>query len=425
VAPLPESGSVVVGREPSCDIHVDDSTLSRQHVRLHMGETLSIEDLGSRNGTAVVIPDSDPDNPETGATHRLDLKAGERRDIPENSIIRIGSVVLTFEEAADSSVRGTSDVGNVVVREPGMVELYQLATRVANTDMSVLILGESGVGKEVLAQHIHGASERRQAPIVELNCGALPAGLLESELFGHEAGAFTGAKQAKAGLFEVAEGGTVFLDEIGELPLELQVKLLRVLEDRKVTRVGGLQGRRVDIRFIAATNQDLQNAARDGRFRQDLFYRLNGITLRIPPLRERRSEIVPLAEMFLAQYGHSAGFSPESRKMLESYAWPGNVRQLKNVVERATVLCRGGMVQPEHLQLDEVAASTAPAASGASPEELRQQAEELEKRQIIEALEQCAGNQTKAARVLGLTRRALIGRLDKYGIPRPRKGQDS
>jgi len=327
------------------------------------------------------------------------------------------------------------------------------------------------VGKEVAAQHLHRHSARASGPFVALNCAALSESLLESELFGHEKGAFTGATHTKPGLLESAEGGTVLLDEIGELPMSLQVKLLRVLEERRVRRVGGLTDRPIDVRFVAATHRNLEAEVARGKFRQDLYFRLNGITLNIPPLRERVEEIVPLAEMFLAQVCAQEGrrrsltLSPEARKLLLRHRWPGNVRELKNVMERAALLVRGDVITLEDLPAERMEASVASASSEgwvediapapvSYPQERRFQPDqphatpsppssrsfgpvsasvvpppppswgpggsEAERQAILEALEQCAGNQTKAASLLGISRGKLVARLSLYGVPRPR-----
>ncbi len=324
----------------------------------------------------------------------------------------------------------------VVLIDPAMRALYTLAERAAGGQISVLILGETGVGKEVLAETVHRRSARAGRPFVSINCGALSESLLESELFGHEKGAFTGAVKVKVGLLEAAEGGTVFLDEVGEMSLALQAALLRALETRCVLRVGATTPRKIDVRFVAATNRDLEEEVAARRFRQDLYFRLNGITLQIPPLRERPDEIEPLATMFLESTARASGCSTpqlqaEAVSLLRSYPWPGNVRELRNVMERALLLCEGAIVSTEHLPLErmlraiehtnETDAQLCPeAAPPAACGSLHAQRHAFERSAIIDALARCAGNQSRAAELLGMPRRTFCARLRQYGIPRPR-----
>jgi two-component system, NtrC family, response regulator AtoC len=339
-------------------------------------------------------------------------------------------------------------VAGVIVEDPRMRRVYGLANSAARGVISVLIVGETGVGKDVMACELHRMSPRAKAPFVTLNCAALSESLLESELFGHEKGAFTGATDAKAGLLETAPGGTVFLDEIGEMPAKLQAKLLRVIETREIQRVGSVKTRPIDVRFVAATNRDLESDIAEGKFRRDLYYRLNGITLHLPPLRERRSEILPLVRSFLVRFAREDGNKPvpeisaEAARILEAYPWPGNVREIRNVVERALLLCEGSEILPEHLPIESMAAnsisfSTAPPAAPAFPAAFASPASsrptapsdavagggpvDEERERILRVLAECAGSQTRAAKVLGIARSTLIARLDSYGVPRPRK----
>jgi len=306
----------------------------------------------------------------------------------------------------------------------------------------VLITGETGVGKELIAHTVHGNSLRSQRELVVLNCAAIPEGLVESELFGYERGAFSGAVSPKPGLFEVAHGSTLFLDEIGELPLSVQAKLLRVLETGDVSRLGSVRPTRVDVRIVAATNRHLPTEVARGAFRADLYYRLNGVTLWIPPLRERPDDIEALARHFAEKCSTGVGleFGKEALDALLAHPWPGNVRELKSVVERAVLIARGGVVAPPDLMLDaapnalpigtpeqagEVTAEIQDCARF-SPEELptgavRAEIERRELRRTKEALERTAGNQTEAARLLGISRRTLMNRMDRLGISRPRK----
>jgi two-component system response regulator AtoC len=318
--------------------------------------------------------------------------------------------------------------------------------RVAAGVINVLILGETGVGKDVLARRIHDVSPREKMPLVSINCGGLAESLLETELFGHEKGAFTGALQAKRGLLESADGGTVFLDEVGEMPLATQVKLLRVIEQREVTRVGALRPRAIDVRFLAATNRDLEGAIAEGRFRQDLYFRLNGITLSLPPLRERVEEIEPLAREFVAQACRAVGrrdrpsIAAEAMKTLVEYRWPGNVRELRNFIERAVLLCPGDVITRENLPIEKMGAVVAhgrpghfatrmappPAPALGHEKSVTVPAPPLptgdgERERIVDALDRCAGNQSQAARALGISRATLIRRIEEYGIRRPRK----
>jgi len=451
--PLPESGRVSLGRGDGNDIRIEDSSVSRRHAILHIGPSLRIEDLGSANGTKLR---RDKGAPGTVRLVDSSVGSGELVDFAIGDAVSLGSAMIVVRHIDEIPVtNGEAARGSYIIRDEAMKRLYAMAERVAEGPISVLLLGETGVGKEVLAETIHRKSPRAGRPFLRLNCGALSETLLESELFGHEKGSFTSAVRSKPGLFETAEKGTVFLDEIGELPLGIQVKLLRVLEDRQVMRVGGLSPRPIDVRFISATNRDLAAEVQRGTFRQDLYFRLNGIALAIPPLRERCDEIEPLARAFAASAAASIGRSPpvitrEAMDALLRHDWPGNVRELRNAIERAVVLC-DGVIRPEDFVLDSHAGTAqSPATlstisvrkailerppeleetSVAPPRDnvqtqpignLRQELGSLERQRMIDALEKCAGNQTAAAAMLGIPRRTFVAKLAAYNIPRPRK----
>ena len=530
---LPETGELVIGRDPGCDIAIPHDSLSRRHALLRIGPEaeMTIEDLGSTNGTTVREQRLRPGTPAalqlaevidlgsvmvvvqqrgTGGPARRIWSHGyfEARLVEECargesarttfSLVRVAFDTDVEDSAIEEALRvelGASVIGRyspgqyealvmgsvdlAYVRErleakrivaragvalypqhardadallaaaapgastpaveagPGdgaMQGLHRLVQRIAAGTINVLILGETGVGKEVLAETVHRESPRAKKPFLRLHCAALSESLLESELFGHEKGAFTGAVAAKQGLLETADGGTVFLDEVGELPSSIQVKLLRVIETREVMRVGGLKPRTIDVRFVAATNRDLEAEIARGTFRSDLYFRLNGISLTIPPLRSRVAEIRPLAYKFLdraaRELPRGSGLpqiSEAAMTLLESYAWPGNIRELRNVIERAALLCGDDPILPEHLPLEKMrAVLPIAAASAGAPvdiDKLKEQIREADKVAVLDALAKCAGNQSEAAALLGITRRALVYKLDQYGLPRPRKGR--
>jgi two-component system NtrC family response regulator len=310
----------------------------------------------------------------------------------------------------------------IIADSPPMRAILEMVQRVAPTETTVLILGESGTGKELIARAIHASSPRAEGPFVPVNCAAIPENLLESELFGHVKGAFTGAIRDRVGKFEAAEGGTIFLDEIGEMRPELQVKILRCLEERVVERVGDNRPIRVDVRVLAATNKDLSKALQTGQFREDLYYRLNVVPLAIPPLRERREDIRPLAQHFLKRLGAPPRLTitPEAFRALENYDWPGNVRELENALERAMIFHRGDVITladlPETIRAPRAKEA---AALPVSLPEAGLSLEEVEKELILRALQKHDWNQSRAARYLGITRHTLLYRMEKHNIARP------
>jgi DNA-binding NtrC family response regulator len=312
-----------------------------------------------------------------------------------------------------------------------MARVLEASARVARGSISVLITGETGVGKDIIAQRIHQLSPRASRPFLRLNCAALSEALVDSELFGHERGAFTGATSAKRGLLEAADGGTLFLDEVGELPAVSQAKLLHALEQREFFRVGSVEVRRVDVRFLAATNRDLEQAVARGAFRQDLFFRLAAAALKVPPLRERRVEILPFARKFLEDAADSLAMAvpevlPEALAQLEAHAWPGNLRELRNSMERALLASGGESIAPSHLQLSAPGSSAPPrpASSSASAPVSSEAAPSDERELIVSTLARFGGNQTHAARFLGMSRNTLSARIERYQIVRPRKSAD-
>jgi len=395
---------------------------------------------------------------------------------PDELSERAGTSARGEDAAPQTSLGETPSVAD----HGPMQHIHRLAERIAASTINLLIMGETGVGKERLAEMVHQRSPRASKPLLRLNVAALTETLMESELFGHERGSFTGAVQAKPGLLETAHGGTVFLDEIGELPMTIQVKLLRVLEGQQVMRVGGIKPRSIDVRFIAATNRDLEADVGRGAFRQDLFFRLNGISLVVPPLRERLSELPDLAKQFISEACHKAGrvpeptISSEAMELMNRYGWPGNIRELRNVIERAVLLCTSGPISLTHLPVEKMSAtfaarqvanhpvlfpssdatlleeraSAAAAAAGneistsitppsvarihvnGTPgrrssssnknKDLKVDLKDYERQRILDALEACAGNQTQAAALLGISRRMMVNRLDQFGIARPR-----
>jgi two-component system, NtrC family, response regulator AtoC len=537
---LPAAGQILIGRDDDVDVRLADPRASRHHARLTIGEAITIEDLGSANGTRVRDLPIAPRTPvrlergdaiAVGGTLMV-LQAGapeiaarrvwahgylETRLIEECARAQSGhgslalgrlhligaSSAIAVEEIITNLLRrgellaayapseyeilifGTNEIAasvllggivaalaarqiratvglaiypddgtspqaligraaervraggaaadpGTVVESAAMRNLNALARRAAAGNSNVLIVGETGAGKEVMAETVHRASPRAAKPFLALNCAALTESLVESELFGYERGAFTGATQVKIGLVEAAAGGTVFLDEIGEMPLPTQAKLLRLLETRQVLRVGGTQPRVIDVRFVAATNRDLEEEVAEKRFREDLYFRLNVIALEIPPLRERPEEIEPLARLFLGRLATSVGrsaptLSSEAMALLLGYAWPGNIRELRNVVERAFVLCDGADITADHLPLDKMRRRpgvNAPNATTPSPGEEggagTRGLKEIERQAIVDALERCHFNQTRAAELLGMPRRTFCKRLREYAIPRPR-----
>ena len=531
---LPAAGEVVIGRDAGCDVRIDDRSLSRRHAVLRIAERITIEDLGSSNGTFVAGQRLEPGAPRPITVDEIVTIGGVGIVVQQHAplapqrtlwghgyfelrlaeectraqrvgmtfgLLRVRSAERDAAERVSEAVRDIDVVGTYAPHEwevllldvspaaaaelagriraaiPGaavglatfpadgqdawslgscaaarfpaearpaggppepraagpalaatgpMRGVLALADRVAVGDITVLIVGETGVGKEVIADHIHARSPRAAHPLVKLNCAAMPEQLLESELFGHEKGAFTGAVAAKPGLLEQADGGSVFLDEIGELPLATQAKLLRVLEQREILRVGGLKPRAIDVRFLAATHRDLEAAIAAERFREDLYFRIAGVTLQIPPLRERPDEILPLAERFARRAAAALSrptpvISAAARELLLGYRWPGNVRELRNVIDRATLLCDGaievGQLPGDRMSRPAVAAAVEPSGLG----EVRVQAGALERQAIESALARAGGNQTEAARQLGISRRTLTNKLNQHGFDRPRK----
>jgi DNA-binding NtrC family response regulator len=313
---------------------------------------------------------------------------------------RLQSEVLNLQEAVSRKFSFKNIVGN----SSALDKVLKRAANVCETDASVLILGESGTGKELIAKAIHFNSLRKNKPLITVNCGAIPLQLMESELFGHEKGAFTDAKELKIGKFEQADGGTLFLDEIGELPLDAQVKLLRVLEDKKITRLGGKKEITVDIRLISATNNNLFERVQNNTFRLDLFYRINIFVINLPPLRERNEDIPLLINHFIHKHNEAlntkvTGFSQDALTALQTYSWPGNIRDLENAVQSALIVCKTGKIQLEHL-----------------PSRLNPQVENTERELLIKALEQCRYNKTDTAAHLGISRKTLFNKMKKYGL---------
>jgi two-component system response regulator HydG len=337
---------------------------------------------------------------------------------------------LTMERALDhaslrdenktlrQTLAASFDTGGIIGQSPSMRRLMEMLATIAPSEATVMVTGESGTGKELIARAIHANSPRRKGPYIAVNCAALAETLLESELFGHEKGAFTGAEKRREGRFLVADKGTIFLDEIGEMPMSMQVKLLRAIQEREIQRVGGDQTLKIDVRIVAATNRDLMVEVEAGRFRQDLYYRLNVVTLALPPLREREEDIPLLAVHFLSKFAekngkHIKGFTPEAMDRMLKHSWPGNVRELENAVERAVVLALGEYIGERELP---------PQLSGASGEIGRPDGgfanmtlEELERLAILDAMDATGGNKSEAARRLGITRKTLHSKMTKYG----------
>jgi transcriptional regulator with GAF, ATPase, and Fis domain len=346
------------------------------------------------------------------------LAEAARRDAEAREVAaRLEAQVATLTRELESR----SGHRRVVGRSRLWKDVLAQAARVARTETTVLLTGESGTGKEVVARFLHHASRRSNGPFVAINCAALPDQLLESELFGHERGAFTGAVAAKPGRIEQANGGVLFLDEVGEMAPAVQAKVLRVLEEREFMRLGSTRVQRADIRVIAATNRDLHAAMQRGEFREDLYYRLGVFEIALPPLRDRHEDVLELADSFLEQIGETvgkpaAGIARDAREQLVGYAWPGNVRELRNAIERAVILADGGYIRSEHLPVTPRPSSPAPESPSSSLPAGGVNLEALERSMVIKALAQARHNKTRAAKLLGLTRAQLYTRIEKYGL---------
>ncbi len=396
VRPIASEGAVV-GRSIDADVVIDHRSVSRRHARLHLTDQLFVEDLGSANGTRV--------------RGRL-LSPDERVLVEWGEPIEVGTSVVIARAGSAANVTGGRPLA-AMDRAEGLIEL------VAPTNISVLITGETGVGKGYLAKMVHEKSKRHSGPWLHLNCAALPEPLLESELFGHERGSFTGAHAVKPGLFESASGGTVFLDEVGDLPLSTQAKLLLAIEKQEVLRIGALRPRTFDVRLVSATSKPIGEAHPD-RFRTDLYYRLAGLIVEVPPLRTRSQEIPILFRQFLYESSERLErevptVSSDALATFVAHDWPGNVRELASAVERA-LLFSGATMGREQAVLAIGHKSTVKGKPAPHPE-----IADPEHRRVLDALAKTAGNQSAAAALLGVSRRTLINRMIQFDIARPRK----
>ena len=406
-----------IGSLPGNDVIVHDTTVSRRHAEIVRGrDGVLLRDLGSTNGTFIG-----------------QVRVREVYLTPETRF-RLGKTELLFspeDEIVDIKPSDKSQLDQLVGRSLAMREVFSIIERVAHTDLTVLITGETGTGKELASRAVHNLSLRRGGPFCVFDCGAAPETLIESELFGHEKGSFTGAHQSREGVFEAANGGTIFLDEIGELPLELQPKLLRVLEQREVRRVGSGRTKEVDVRVVAATNRDLLQEVREGRFREDLYYRLAVVEILLPPLRERGEDLPLIAQHLLLKAQRGAPrvhhVSPEVMEILGAWRFPGNVRELANLIERALPFTDGDTITlqalPEALRdrsreplLDELE-EAGPRADLPFKDAKERMIEGFEKRYLIDLIERHGGNVSKADRAADMDRKSIARLLKKYRIP--------
>jgi DNA-binding NtrC family response regulator len=408
---LPSQGEFLFGRSEEVDVVIDDARASFRHARLSItpGE-LHVEDLGSRNGTYLngqLLPDGP-----------AQIRIGDTLEIGGAQII----LAIRAAQQASSAELGLSDAKtDVALADPEMLRVYGSARKIAPMTTTVLILGETGTGKDVLARYIHAWSPRADKPFMCVNCAGIPDSLIESELFGYDKGAFTGADRRRAGYFEAAHGGTIFLDEIGDLSPSAQVKLLHALENRTVTRLGGTESVPIDVRIVSATHRDLPAAVAAGGFRSDLYYRISPFVIRIPPLRDRRIEIPLLANIFIRQFADTMrvappAIAPDAFDLLVKRAWPGNVRELKNAVERAFAMAEGGTLTKENFIEERPTSSQS--------EALDRRRARVDWASIEEALRAEDGNQTRAAARLGIARRTLVYRLAQYRREAARRGID-
>ncbi|QRO00486.1 sigma 54-interacting transcriptional regulator [Archangium violaceum] len=394
--------SFTVGKDPSCDLVIEDPFISGRHLKVTRRDGhFHVVDTNSTNGTWM------------GSVRIFEVQVG----LP--STLRVGETDLILEPV--TAARKELSFHGIIGNDPSVRQLTELIERVAPSSAAVAILGESGTGKELVARALHECSQRADRPFIPVNCAAISKELIESELFGHEKGSFTGAANAHKGAFEEADGGTLFLDEIGELPLDLQAKLLRALENGEIKRVGAGRPMHVDVRVVAATNRDLLTAAREGRFREDLYYRLCVVPLHLPPLRSRRGDMLALAEHFLRIYsprGQTVRLTPAAVQRLQQHAWPGNIRELRNVVHRALLLRKGASIDATDLTFDqEVNRETGVSVPELPPGmTLEQMLFKLE-RQIVEAaLRRYGNNRERVARELGVARSTLFKRLKEWGL---------
>jgi transcriptional regulator with GAF, ATPase, and Fis domain len=430
-----------LGETPLQEVEVDPARywlVEEKHIRSYLavpiraqgGEIAGVMMFGSRRPYA--YDPSDADLARRVADHVALALAYQRMAEESRRATEAREHAATLETRVESLTREINEIsgyGRIVGESPGWKQALKLASQVAATEATVLLLGESGTGKEVVARYVHRASARANGPFVALNCAALPDHLLESELFGYERGAFTGAAQAKPGTIERAAGGVLFLDEVAEMSLASQAKMLRVLQEKEFQRLGGTRVITSDARIVAATNRDLRTAIERGTFREDLYYRLQVFEIRLPPLRERPEDILPMSEAFLADLARGfarppAGVSREAREQLLAYWWPGNVRELRNVLERAAILCEGGLIGAEHLTLP-APRSTLPGAGdpvGAAATETTSSSPagsdlmSAERVLVEKAMKDARFNKSKAARALGLTRTQLYVRLRRHGL---------
>lgn len=410
--------TLVVGREEGADVRLDDPMVSRKHATIEIGKkAITIVDHGSTNG---VLVDGERIEDKTGAAPGQEIRIGSAvlLFIKTNELSSYKRNKFAYSELTPAADKGDEQQEPFIIEDPVMKSILKAAEKAASADVSVFILGETGVGKEMIARHIHRSSDRRSANMVKIFCPAFPESLIESELFGYERGAFTGASARKQGLLESADRGILFLDEIMEIPVSFQTKLLRFLDDRKIVRLGGNREIYVDTRVITAANRDPEDAIRTGRFRDDLYFRLSTVQLYIPPLRNRKSDIIPMAEGFAGAMAASANKAAPLldhgfMDILMNYDWPGNVRELKSVVESAVILSDSSVLKADHL----------PALIRKNEEDSRKALSEFkgmkqkaEREAIVKALEACGWNQTRAALLLGISRRNLVYKIKKFGL---------